>query len=237
MKLGLLLCDQVKEPLASIHGQYPAMFARLLLQADPTLIFPVYNAEREELPKHIDAADAYLITGSRHGVLDGYRWITKLEEFLLQLHHAEKKVVGICFGHQLLAKVLGGQVDKAPQGWGIGVSQNQITRQQPWMTPGKNSLHLPVSHQDQVITPPLEAEILAGSAFCPFYMMQIGHHLMTVQGHPEFSTSYTRALIETRRDILGPKLAEESVKSLQLPVDNKLFAHWIVNFLREPGLN
>ncbi|WBV66493.1 type 1 glutamine amidotransferase [Legionella pneumophila] len=118
MNLGILLCDKVSEVFVADHGQYPEMFANLLRPADSTLELTVFDAEHGELPTDIHAVDAYLISGSRHGVNDDYPWIRKLEEFVRTLHASQKKLIGICFGHQLIAKALGGKVIKSPKGWG-----------------------------------------------------------------------------------------------------------------------
>ncbi|KTC81583.1 glutamine amidotransferase-related protein [Legionella brunensis] len=232
MNIGILLCDHVGEKFSKEHGQYPDMFARLLHQVDPTLTFSIYEAQRGQLPSDLDEASAYLITGSRHGVNDGFPWITHLENLILRLHSSQKKIIGICFGHQLIAKALGGKVVLASNGWGIGVSINQVTRKKSWMVPQQDALNLLVSHQEQVMELPLGAEILASSDFCPFYMLQINDNLLTVQGHPEFSKAYSQALIEDRKSILGEALSEEGLMSLQHKVDDYVFAHWIVNFLR-----
>lgn len=232
MKIGLLQCDKVSSVFESEHGQYPEMFARLLRQADPCLEWTVFDAEQGELPQDIHAVDAYLITGSRHGVNDGFGWITQLEEFIRVLHMEKKKVIGICFGHQLIAKALGGTVIKSPKGWGVGVSVNRLFSKQSWMSPEKNELNVLVSHQDQVIKVPKEAQILAGSEFCPYYMMQIGTHFLTVQGHPEFSKAYSRILMVSREDRINKKEFERGMVSLALGVDETLMAQWIINFLK-----
>ncbi|OCH96753.1 GMP synthase [Legionella jamestowniensis] len=230
MNIGILLCDLVREPLHLEHGQYPDMVANLLHQVDSTLEFSIFDARQGQLPDNVHAADAYLISGSRHGVNDDFAWIRKLEEFVLCLHQARKKIIGICFGHQLIAKVLGGKV-VAANGWGIGISSNKITQRKSWMLPAQNNLNLIVSHQDQVVELPSEAEILASSDFCPVYMMQINNHLLTVQGHPEFTKAYSQALIEQRKTLFGEELANQGLISLQLPVDDSVFAQWMVNFL------
>ncbi|STX37818.1 glutamine amidotransferase-related protein [Legionella feeleii] len=232
MNLGLLQCDEVQEKFAPVHGRYPDMFARLLKKADPSLEFVVYDVRQGELPITIDTCDAYLITGSRHGVNDDLPWIRVLEDFVLQLNNAAKKVIGICFGHQLIAKALGGEVIKSPKSWGVGMSQNKMTQQKPWMIPQRDNFKLLVSHQDQVVTLPLNAEILAGSDFCPFYMLQFGDNLFTIQGHPEFTKAYSQALIEDRERILGKECYEQGLKSLQQDADDELIAQWIINFLR-----
>ncbi|MDI9818033.1 MULTISPECIES: GMP synthase [unclassified Legionella] len=232
MNIGILLCDHLGEQFSTEHGQYPDMFASLLHQADPGLTFSVYHALENKLPNHIDAAEAYLITGSRHGVNEGFPWISNLEAFILELHMAQKKMLGICFGHQLIAKALGGKVVMAAKGWGVGMSINKITGKKPWMTPEQEELNLLVSHREQVVELPLGAEVLASSDFCPFYMMQIGNHFLTIQGHPEFSKAYSQALIEDRRNILGKEVSEQGLMSLELKADDGLFAKWMVNFLR-----
>lgn len=232
MHLGILQCDRVREVFAEEHGQYPEMFASLLLPADPTLKFTIFDAEQGELPNNIDVVDAYLITGSRYGVNDGFAWIAQLEEFVRRLYDANKKVIGICFGHQLIAKALGGKVIKWPNGWGVGMSQNRMLVQDPWMTPYQEHINLLVSHQDQVVEIPPHAEILSASDFCPNYMMQIGKQFFTVQGHPEFSKAYSRDLIGSREDILSKELYSQSLKSLELLEDSALLARWITRFLQ-----
>jgi GMP synthase-like glutamine amidotransferase len=232
MNLGILQCDTVRDEFAR-HGQYPERFAALLSPLYPSMTFTVFNAEHGELPTRIDEVDAYLITGSRFGVNDGFPWITALEEFVLRLHQAQKKMIGICFGHQLIAKILGGKVSKWPGGWSVGMLQNIISRHKTWMNPTQKEFNLLVSHQEQVIELPKKAEIIASSKFCPHYMTQIGTHILTVQGHPEFTKAYSLDLMLLRQSILGEELFKQGIHSLGLPEDNALIAQWIINFLKE----
>lgn len=232
MKLGILKCDSVSDIFVEKHGQYPEMFAALLRPVDPDIELIIFDAESEALPSDINAADAYLITGSRHGVNDGFPWIAQLEEFVRTLHSAKKKVIGICFGHQLIAKALGGTVIKSPKGWGVGMSQNQISQQAEWMNPPKKEFNLLVSHQDQVIELPPGAQVLAGSEFCPNYMMQIDSHFFSVQGHPEFTKEYCRDLMISREDSVDELLFAQAIKSLELHEDDELMAQWIMGFIK-----
>jgi GMP synthase-like glutamine amidotransferase len=231
MNLGILNCDRLSEEFAVRYGQYPEMFAALLQPADPQMTFTVFDALQSQLPTDVDAADAYLITGSRHGVNDEYSWIAQLESFVRTLYTAQKKVIGICFGHQLIAKALGGQVVKSPNGWGVGISQNHVVRHKAWMQPQKNKLNLLVSHQDQVIILPKDAQCLASSDFCPNYMMQIGSTLLSVQGHPEFTKAYAKDLMQSREDIIAPDVLTRGIQSLVLEHEHLLMAQWIVRFL------
>jgi GMP synthase-like glutamine amidotransferase len=232
VNLGILKCDNVSDIFVAEYSQYPDMFANLLRPIDPTIDFTIFDVEHGEWPADIHAADAYLITGSRHGVNDGFVWINQLEEFIRTLYKAQKKVIGICFGHQLIAKALGGKVVKSPNGWGVGMSQNQIIQHKKWMTPYQKEVNLIVSHQDQVVELPQSAEVLATSDFCLYYMMQIGTNFFTVQGHPEFTKGYSKALMLSREDILGEKECEKGIKSLDLREDDALIAQWIMNFLK-----
>lgn len=230
MNLGILQCDHVRDEFAA-HGQYPERFSLILKPAYPEVQLLIFDAENGKLPENIDVADAYLITGSRHGVNDDFPWIRQLESFVQKIDRAQKKIIGICFGHQLIAKALGGKVIKSPKGWGVGMSQNKITQQKHWMMPPQSQFNLLVSHQDQVVELPEQAEIIAASEFCPYYMTQIGTHILTIQGHPEFTKAYSHELMKFRQQILGDSLFEQGVNSLELPVDDQLIAQWIINFL------
>src|SRR4051812_18241968 len=115
MKIGILQCGKVEDKFSDEHGQYPDMFIRLLHQVQSNLTFTTYCAEEDKLPRHLNEADAYLITGSRHCVNDDFSWISQLENLIRQFHTARKKMIGICFGHQLIAKALGGQVSPSPE--------------------------------------------------------------------------------------------------------------------------
>jgi len=233
MNLGILKCDSVSDVFVAEHGQYPEMFATLLHAVDPTIKFTVFDAEHGELPTDIDVVDAYLITGSRHGVNDGSPWITQLEQFVRHLYDAQKKVIGICFGHQLIAKALGGKVIKSPKGWGVGMSQNNLVQHKEWMKSSNPFFNVLVSHQDQVVVLPPEAEVLASSDFCPFYMIQTGDHFFSIQGHPEFTKGYSRALMISREDSINKLEFEQGMNSLGMHEDSHLIAEWIINFLAE----
>lgn len=230
MHIAILKCDTVREPFAAEYGQYPYMFANLLHAVDSTIELSVYDIEAGQFPADIDAADAYLITGSRHGVYDGFVWITQLEEFVRALHQRQKKLIGICFGHQLIAQALGGTVLKSPKGWGVGMSTNKLLVHKPWMHYRPEQFNLLVSHQDQVVSLPQDAEVLAGSDFCPYYLLQIGDHILTIQGHPEFTKPYSRALITSREDRLTANEFRQGLNSLELAEDDQLIAQWLVSF-------
>lgn len=232
MRIGLLQCDDVTPELRGVHGNYPEMFEHLFMSVDPSLEFRVWRCLDGEIPNDVEAVDAWLTTGSKFGVNDGLAWVDELCVFVRRLWTTGKPLVGICFGHQLIAKALGGEVIKSPRGWGVGMSFNRVDARVPWMEPWQANLDLLVSHQDQVIVPPPASQVLAGSDFCPFYLMQVGEHFLGVQGHPEFAKPYSRDLIRLRSDLLGDERVSEGLASLDAPVDDRLMTEWVLNFMR-----
>jgi GMP synthase-like glutamine amidotransferase len=230
MLIGLLQCDDVAPELIGRHGNYPEMFERLFQRVDPSVRFRVWRCLDGEIPDTPDAVDAWLTTGAKFGVNDGYPWVDALAAFIGQLWRHDKPLVGICFGHQLIAKALGGEVVKSPKGWGVGLSFNRVSERAEWMTPWQEGLNLVVSHQDQVVTLPEGARVLADSPFCPAYLMQVGDHFLGVQGHPEFAKPYSADLMALRRATIGEDRVREGLASLSAVVDDELMARWILNF-------
>lgn len=237
MRIGLLQCDDVAEELRERHGNYPQMFAELLerpaAEQGIELQWRVWRCLDGDIPDDIEAVDAWLTTGSKFGVNDGHAWVARLEDFVRDLWQAGKPLVGICFGHQLIARALGGEVIKSPKGWGVGVSFNQVSEQTDWMTPASNGLDLLVSHQDQVIRLPPDSRVLGGSPFCPNYLFQMGECFLGVQGHPEFRPEYSRDLMELRRGLVGEARVREGLTSLTAPIDDDVMARWILSFMRQ----
>lgn len=232
MLLGILQCDHVREELRELYGDYAPMFTTLLSDVDPTLDFKNYSVVSEEYPQTVDDCDAYLITGSRHSVYDELEWIKALEKWVVAIHSKPKKLVGICFGHQIIAQALGGEVVCSEKGWGTGVYSNQLVAKPPFLQSQLEEFALLASHQDQVVRMPEGGKVLASSDFCPFYMMSVGEHTFSLQGHPEFSKGYSRSLMEGRVDVLPEDVFRAGIKSLSQDIHARDVARWIVDFLK-----
>lgn len=231
LRLGVLVCDRVRAPLAATHGEYAAMFARLLGGVQPALDFVEYPVFAGEFPAAVDACDAYLVTGSRYSVYEQAPWIRQLEAFLRALHAARRRTVGICFGHQMLGLALGGSAGKAPQGWGIGRHTATVLAREPWMQPAATAYSLFVSHQDQVTALPPGARRLATSAHCPNSMFVLDDLCLGIQGHPEFEAAFARDLLRGREAIIGEATIARALPGYTEAVDSQLLAQWIVAFL------
>ena len=231
VELGILKADDVSPDLVQEFGEYPGMFANLLRQVEPELQYRTYEIQRGEFPASLDEVDAYLLTGSKYSVYDEVSWIKDLADFVLALHRARKKLVGICFGHQMVAHALGGRTELSEKGWGIGAHEWHFTEAGSAYATGGHSFCLLVSHRDQVTALAPGSKVLAGSDFCPYALCAIEEHILTLQAHPEFSKPYLRYLMAGRKALYGEQLYAEAVQSLSKPTDHLRTARWIVDFV------
>ena len=228
MKIGLLECDHVADKFLHISGTYPEMFASLL----PDVEFQIYDACNGEFPESIDECDAYTTTGSRYSVYDKFDWILQLKDFIFQLHQKEKKFVGVCFGHQMIAEALGGKVLKSEKGWNVGLHSFEIIAKESWMNPFQQNINFLMMCQDQVIKMPANSKIVAQSDNCSVGMFTVGENMLGIQAHPEFTNEYEKAFMLSRVDRIDEKTIQKAIESLEKSPDKKLIRAWIMNFLK-----
>lgn len=233
MKIGILQTDSVRPELIDQFGDYPAMFQALFSKVDPLLGFETYDVQNGEYPNSVHDCDAYVTTGSKASVYDGASWINTLTDYIIHLNNHNKKLLAVCFGHQLVAEAFGGKTEKSSKGWGVGVHTVQVYKNKSWMQPAQDSFNVVVSHQDQVTQLPANAELIAGNAFCPYSMFQLGDDILTIQGHPEFGKPYAKTMMQYRADKIAETTLKEGIESLQKPVDDLTIIKWFVAFLKQ----
>jgi GMP synthase-like glutamine amidotransferase len=229
MKLAILETGRPPGDLQSRFGDYPAMFGGLL---GPEFEIESFDVQAGELPDPASHG-AYLITGSPAGVYDPLPWIEPLQQFIRDA--AGARMVGVCFGHQVMAEALGGQVVKSDKGWGTGLHHYEIVRREPWMDEPKK-IAAPASHQDQVVVQPTHTEVLAASDFTPYAALAwTDRPAISFQFHPEFSPEFAKALIAERYDRVPDP--DAAIASLDAPNDNARVGDWIRRFLTSKGDN
>jgi GMP synthase (glutamine-hydrolysing) len=236
LKIGILRTDAVRPELQARHGDYPAMFRALLHRAagageqECPLRFRDLDVRRDDCPERFDDCDAWLITGSKHSVNDDADWIRRLEAFVRELDEHRQPLVGICFGQQLVARALGGEV--AEQDWVLGVQRSRVLRSLPWMDPPLSAFSLISSHRDQVRSLPPGAQRIAASDACPVGGFVVGDHILCLQGHPEFRPEYAAALLESRRGQIDADRWRAAMASLAEPIDPDPVGRWILTFMQ-----
>lgn len=224
MRIGILQTGLAPEALAPEMGDYPDMFARLLDGHGFT--FRTWKVVEGELPASVTEADGWLITGSRHGVYEDHPWIPPLEQFIRDAFAARVPVVGICFGHQIVAQAMGGKVERFDGGWAVGATEYDF---------GGETLRLNAWHRDQVVTAPPGAKVIATNDFCTNAALLYDDRALTVQAHPEFRPEFVDGLMRTRGKGLVPdEVMAEAAAKLDLPIQDKTMAGRIAAFFKEP---
>lgn len=229
VRAGLLVVGHVDEKSRHIAGDYPELFRALLAPFDIEVV--PYAVDAGEMPATLGECDGWLCSPSRLSVYDDEPWIADVEEFMRAAIAKEAPFVGICFGHQLLARALGGTVEKADVGWKIGAQEYEATEPLPWLD-GTTSYTLIASHQDQVVEPPSDAVVWSRGDGCPVAGMRVGDRAWTVQGHPEFTPGVAAEIFRSRVEKLGADAVERAVESMTRPLDNRRIAEAIVETVR-----
>jgi len=229
LKIGLLECDHVREELRHIAGDYREMFTGLFRRHAPQIELESFDVRNGAFPASVDVCDGYLTTGSRFSAYDDEGWITELKDFVRRLREADKPLVGICFGHQVMAEALGGKVEPAPQGWGIGVHGMTVVRRERWMQPRQARCGIQYSHRDQIVRLPDHSVVLGESDHCPVAMFRVGEKMLGIQGHPEFPARYVEALVRGRTGRIGAE--KVNAADFTSPTDEAILTNWISKFL------
>lgn len=233
MRIGLLETDVLYDDLVSDYGSYGLMFEKYFTQLDnKSLEFVYYRVQQGELPLFVDECDAYIITGSKAGAYEDHDWIAPLSNWIVEADQAKTKILGICFGHQLIAQALGGKVEMSDKGWGIGVRSLSTIPDSPFSQPLPKYLDLIYSHKDQVIALPPQAHNFLADDFCPHAGFTIGQHIVSFQGHPEFDRQYTERLLSRRAEVIGEPTYSQGIRSLQQGTDANFIGRLILDFLR-----
>lgn len=222
--IGILITGHTPDRLIPDHGNYADMFAAML--GDFDFSFRYYTVVDGVFPESATEADGWMVTGSKHGVYEELDWIRRLEGFIREAHAARVPMVGICFGHQAMAKALGGTVEKFKGGWNVG------TRTYTRFDTGAVQTAL-AFHQDQVIEPPPVAEVLGESDTCRFAVLRYGDWGLSYQPHPEFTPAFFEDLTETQSQSL-PEPVYRAARKAVGPLSAGEFSAEIGAFLARP---
>lgn len=224
MLIGILQTGEAPEALRGRTGDYPDMFEILL--AGRGFTFRTWRVMDNQLPASVHDADGWLITGSRHGAYEDHPFIKPLEAFIRAAYDAHVPMIGVCFGHQIMAQAMGGKVEKYHGGWSVGPQEYDFDG-------GKMVIN--AWHQDQVTEKPPAATVIASSEFCENAGFLYDDRMFSVQPHPEMTDDYVQALIETRgKGVVPDHVMQSATAKLGTPLDSGSLADRMAAFFKQP---
>lgn len=189
-------------------GDYETWFSRVL--GDRVSLELHFAVEK---PRHkLAGYDGMVITGSPRSLVDGEvePWMDDAAAFVRSADDAGVPVLGVCFGHQLVAYAFGGRVRQNPNGWEVGTVEVALTDEgarDPLFAGLPPRLRVNQSHRDEVGTLGATTRVLASGAHTPNQAIAVGDHVRGVQFHPEMDAPIIKRIIDHRRLILGDDAA------------------------------
>lgn len=236
MTVNILLCDTFPGFLPDFIPSYEGMLTKLFSTVSPDVRFRVFRAMDGELPEADPAGGLYLIPGCNRGAYEPEPWIRQLLDWIRAANEREVRLAGICFGHQCIAQALGGRVEKAPMGWGTGLRESRVVDAAGLCYFPDGRMRLLYNHHDQVVALPPEARLVATSPFCPIESFRIGHHVLTFQGHPEYTPEYSRHLLLNHAAHEPEEVRQRGLESLCGTAHEGLAAaRWMVDMAADRG--
>ena len=239
MKLTIIEVGKVPEPLSGQFDPYTAMFREMFSSTGQPFDYEAVRLlDGDSLPDPA-SLEGIAITGSSAGVYEDHAWLAPLRDFIRSAYQARTPMVGICFGHQIMADALGGTVRKSEKGWGLGRHTYKVVGRPDFMANAPETLSVVCSHQDQVIVPPAEAQVILASDFTPNAGLYYNNGAaLSFQPHPEFDDSYGAALVDLRRGRAGDEVIERALGSFATASDTMRLRDYIARFMngaQRPG--
>jgi len=239
LKIAILETGTPNPVLRESHGGYPDMFVSAFERHQELLTFENFNVYENNLLPELEQYDGFLITGSPLGVYEDHDFVKPLEKLIQQGLAKGKPMVGICFGHQIMATAMGGRVEKVDKGWGVGIHHYNFYESKTALPDGlqifakENSgkISCLVSHQDQVVGLSDQIYSVGGSSFCPNGVLVYGKgNGISFQMHPEFEIEFAAELLASRTDEINRETVEMAQKSFSAPSDRNIMIDAITQF-------
>ena len=231
MLITIVQTGDVPAPLRSEFGPYAKMFERMFDSTGFDFNYQIVTVDDNSLLPDPSRLEAIVITGSPAGVYEDHAWLPPLRDFIRGAYAAKTPILGICFGHQIMADALGGDVQKSPKGWGLGRHTYRVLGHPDFMADAPETVSVACSHQDQVLVPPADADVILASDFTPnaglFYK---SGKALSFQPHPEFLDDYALALVNLRRGNAPDAVVDGGISSFAQSSDSARISEYIAKF-------
>jgi len=223
MKIGILQAGHTPDDLAPTLGDYDTLYSTLLDGHGFT--FEAYPVVDMEFPEAITDCDGWLISGSRHGAYEDHPWIPRLEQIIRDIYADGRPLIGVCFGHQIIAQALGGKVEKFGGGWSVGYTEYDFDGQK---------IPLNAWHQDQVTERPADARVIASTDFCENAALVYDDKIWSIQPHPEFSAAFLDGLMKGRgKGVVPDEIMADASEKLDKPTASADIADQMAAFFKK----
>ena len=223
MRIAVLMTNTDESAFARRWPLDGEKFPEMMRLVRPDWEFVVYPVKDGVFPESLEGIDGVMITGSPASVNSGAPWVAELEALIRRMVDAGVPVFGACFGHQAIAKALGGKVEANPGGWVFGQVEQRLD--------DGRVMPIYASHSEQVSVLPEGARVVATGPGCDVAGFMIADHVMTTQYHPEREPEFVEALIDELSGELGPEVTARARASLGEAPDMAETAEWIARFL------
>lgn len=248
LRIAILECDTPFPNAKETYGGFGGIFTSLLQSAITTHSEPLFHdsssnitpgdvkiekyhvVEKPDNYPKLDDVDGVLITGSKHNSFDDVPWINRLVEFVKEVLENERvKLVGVCFGHQVIGRAIGANVGRSDDGWELSVTPFRLTETGKEVFGGREELSLFQMHRDIILPgtlpstlpyppskPSNKLSVLGSTDHCSIQGLLLPGKFLTVQGHPEYNATIVGEVLKARHDmgIFDDKTYHEAVERI-----------------------
>jgi GMP synthase-like glutamine amidotransferase len=234
MRVALLQADWVNPEFIGIHGDLKDMVGGVLARhsAAPTTL-EVFRILEGELPSSAAGYDLLLVPGSRFSAYADFPGKESLVELLREGRERGSRILGLCFGAQLITVAFGGTVGPSEFGWNVGLKPAALARRPEWLPAAESRMTVLFNHRDRIQSLPAGFELILSSAQCPIAGFHYRKQIVGLQFHPEYTIAYQEALMSVSKT-LSSEDHEDALERNRLlyKTDSDFTGHLLEHFRR-----